>query len=426
MNRRVLSVVAGLSVAALAACSSSSKSTSSTTATSSVSSASSAVSSPGTTGAAVSAPGISNGQILIGSVAGPDAPGWADGVNAAVNAFNQAGGIDGLKIKVAGNLNNNDDGNTDLTDIQQLVLQDHVYAVLLYPTVTEPAAGTFLQQHGVPYLGYGFAPVMCDNPYGFGFQGCVVPLLGKQPAGSLPEDQYFTRIVPSILPTIKGAKVALVGQSVNGGQLYTNIFAQTAKALGADVVYNQAVLPLTSGTSYQPFASAVMATKPDLVNIIAGTPSDVAMKAQLIQDGYKGAIVDEATYSPNLLSDPATAKALEGTYAFSETPTLLDTSPFAKQMQAAFAADHLASSAIGEGTLTGYMAADFFIGLLKQVAPNFSKFVDTVNAGMKYSPDGGWPSSWPDGHSTFVSACLSITKVTNGQYTLVDPYKCSL
>jgi len=425
MNRRVLSVAAALSVTALAACSSSSKSSSSST-TAAASPTSSVAASPSTTAISVSAPGISNGQILIGSVAGPDAPGWADGVNAAVDAFNQAGGIDGLKIKVVANLNNNDDGNTDLTDIQQLVLQDHVYAVLLYPTVTEPAAGTFLQQHGVPYLGYGFSPVMCTNPYGFGFAGCVVPILGKQPAGSMPEDQYFTRIVPSILPTITGAKVALVGQSVNGGQLYTNIFAQTAKALGANVVYNQAVLPLTSGTSYQPFASAVMATKPDLVNIIAGVPSDVAMKAQLIQDGYKGAIVDEATYSPNLLSDSATAKALEGTYAFSETPTLLDTSPFAKQMQAAFAADHLANSSIGEGTLTGYMSADFFIGLLKQVAPNFSKFVDTVNAGMKYTPDGGWPTSWPDGHSTFVSSCLAITKVTNGQFTLTDPYRCTL
>jgi branched-chain amino acid transport system substrate-binding protein len=417
MRYRWLYIAAALSMILLAACSSSKSSSAGSTST---------TTSGGKTASSISASGISNGQILVGSVAGPDAPGWGDGVKARIDAFNRAGGIDGLKVKLVASLNNNDDANTDLTDIQTLVLQDHVYTVLEYPTVTEPAAGTFLQQHKVPLIGYGFAVVMCNNNYTFGFNGCVVPVIGKTPPGALPEDQYFTRVVPSILPTIKGARVALVGQSVNGGQLYTNIFASTAKALGANVVYNQAVLPLQSGTSYQPFASAVMATKPDIVYVVAGVPSDVAMKGQLLQDGYKGPIVDFATYSPNLLSDSATAKALEGTYSFSETPTLLDNSPYANQMKTDFSADGIADSSVGEGTLTGYMAADTFIRLLQQVAPNFSQFTATVNAGMKNTPEGGWPTTWPADHSTYTSSCVALTKVTNGQFALTSPYGCTL
>ncbi|HEX4431073.1 MAG TPA: ABC transporter substrate-binding protein [Frankiaceae bacterium] len=417
MKRVSLFAVLAVGVLVGGACSSSSKGSS----TAPSSGPSSSTASTATTKA--SGPGIVDGQVVIGSTAGPEAPGFEDGIKARIDSFNKAGGAGGVKVKYVGNRNNNDDPNQDLTLMKQLALQDHAYSVLTYPTLTQPAAAQFLQKQNVPLIGDGFNPVMCNNNNSFGYAGCVVAGIAKQPAGTLPVDAYFKVLVPKILKTLKGAKIALVGQAVGGGQQFTDLYTSTAKALGVDVVYSRAVIPLTASQDFQPFASAVIATHPDAVITIVGSVPAIAFKAKMIQDGYKGPIFDN-TYSPALLQDPTTAAALEGTYETAQTPTLQDTGEYVTQMKADFAADGITDSKVAVGTLIGYNSADFFVAALKKVAPNFSKFDDTINAGFTYAPAGGNSSTWPQDHAGFTSSCIAVTKVTNAKFDLVSPFTC--
>jgi ABC-type branched-subunit amino acid transport system substrate-binding protein len=356
-------------------------------------------------------------------VAGPEAPGFEDGIKARIDSFNKAGGANGVQVNYLGNKNNNDDPNQDLTLMKQLALQSHAYAVLSYPTLTQPAAAQFLAKQNVPLIGDGFNPVMCNNNDTYGYAGCVVAGIAKQPAGTLPVDAYFKVLVPKVLKTLKGARIALVGQAVGGGQQFTDLYTSTAKALGVNVVYSRAVIPLTASQDFQPFASAVIATHPDAVITIVGSVPAIAFKAKMIQDGYKGPIFDN-TYSPALLEDPTTAAALEGTYETAQTPTLQDTGGYITQMKSDLAAAGISDSKVAVGTLIGYNTADFFVAALKKVAPNFSKFNETINAGFTYAPSGGNSSTWPQDHAGFTASCIAVTKVTNGKFDLDSPFTC--
>jgi ABC-type branched-subunit amino acid transport system substrate-binding protein len=416
MKRVTLFAPLAVGVMLLSACGSSSSSSSSSPSSSSTGSTSSG-------GSKASGPGIVNGQIVIGSVAGPEAPGFDQGIKARIDSFNRAGGVNGVKVNYVGNKNNNDDPNQDLTLMKQLALQNHAYAVLSYPTLTQPAAAQFLEKQNVPLIGDGFNPVMCNNNNSFGYAGCVVAGIAKQPPGTLPVDAYFKVLVPSVLKTLKGARIALVGQAVGGGQQFTDLYTSTAKALGANVVYSKAVLPLTSSQDFQPFASAVIATHPDVVITIVGSVPAIAFKAKMIQDGYKGPIFDN-TYSPSLLENAETAAALEGTYETAQTPTFLDKGAYITQMKSDLTADNVSEQQASVGTLIGYNTADFFVAALKKVAPNFSKFDDTINAGFTYAPSGGNISTWPKDHAGFTASCIAVTKVTDKKFILVNPFTC--
>jgi ABC-type branched-subunit amino acid transport system substrate-binding protein len=362
-------------------------------------------------------------QLVVGSVAGPDAPGFGDGIRARIDAFNRAGGASGVTVKYLGNRNNNDDPSTDLTLIKQLVLNDHVDAAFSYPTVTQPAAGQFLKQHNVPLIGLGINPIFCNNDDAFALSGCLVPGVAKQSAITLTEDQGFLPLVPTILPTLKGVRVAVVGLSASNGQIYTNIWANAAKAAGANVVYNAGPIPLSTTVDYQPFVSAVSATHPQVVMLILGVTEGIAFKAKWNQDGYKGSVFDN-TYSPSALSDPATAAALDNQYSYVQVPTPLDTSPWATEMKADFAADGIKDSQISLGTLMGYDSADLYVAMLKKAGPNVKQLASVINRGFSYAPDGGNATTWPQDHAGWTKACVAITKAEGTKANLVVPFTC--
>ena len=78
-------------------------------------------------------------------------------------------------------------------------------------------------------------------------------------------------------------------------------FTKLTKAEKGKVVYGKAVIPPGGGGDLQPFVSAVMDTKPDVVWPLAGTEVlgfTSAMKAA----GYTGQMVNSAFYSPGLLT----------------------------------------------------------------------------------------------------------------------------
>jgi branched-chain amino acid transport system substrate-binding protein len=82
------------------------------------------------------------------------AAGVAQGFVAGIVRFNKSGGLDGRKIEFLGVLDDGFSGQTNLTNAQKLVENDHVMAVA--PMISEiagSATGTFLARSHTPFIG---------------------------------------------------------------------------------------------------------------------------------------------------------------------------------------------------------------------------------------------------------------------------------
>ncbi len=113
-------------------------------------------------------PGVTPTQITVGSIAdvtGPLSSGFApivNGVEAYFSMINAEGGINGRKLKLAYQEDDQGSPTVDLTVAQQLV-HDNVFAVV---GVATPFFGgaKYLAQQGTPTFGYAVSTDYADKP----------------------------------------------------------------------------------------------------------------------------------------------------------------------------------------------------------------------------------------------------------------------
>jgi branched-chain amino acid transport system substrate-binding protein len=164
--------VAALIALVAAGCGSSSKSSSSTSSPSATSAAIPGASA--TTGSTGSSPGSaapSGAPIVVGNVSNLTnvqagiQPDDSSTPNAWVKWTNAHGGINGHPVKLI-QLDDGADPGKALADVQQLVQQDHVVALVgNADTATDAAYASYLESHGVPNLaGADFSTVWETNP----------------------------------------------------------------------------------------------------------------------------------------------------------------------------------------------------------------------------------------------------------------------
>ena len=124
--------------------------------------------------AAAPTAGASGSPIVVGGVWSAATYAGADiGAEAAFDAFNAAGGLNGRKIKFIGM---QEDGQSQTGDVNaaKALVNDHVVAVV--PVVTEAwQAGSVLAKAGIPYFGWGISTGWWDSNNGFSFGGAVPP-----------------------------------------------------------------------------------------------------------------------------------------------------------------------------------------------------------------------------------------------------------
>jgi len=122
------------------------------------------------------APGVTSNSITVGSIANvtgilsSDFAPAVDGVKAYFDMVNATGGVDGRKLILGYQKDDQGSEATDLTDAQQLVEQDHVFAVV---GVATPFFGgsTYLAQQGVPTFGYQVSTEWDNSPSLFAAYG---------------------------------------------------------------------------------------------------------------------------------------------------------------------------------------------------------------------------------------------------------------
>ena len=169
--RRGMRMAAVLSAMAIVAVGCSSSKKSATTATTA---AAGAAPTTAAAGAAPTTAAATGQDIVVEGIAAKAAhPGSDVGFNARITRFNNDGGVDGRKIKFLGVQDDGSDPAKDLTEIQSIVLKDHVFAVAPVASTTFLApSGDYLVQNKVPALGYGIGALVLLSEWAFGYAGC--------------------------------------------------------------------------------------------------------------------------------------------------------------------------------------------------------------------------------------------------------------
>ncbi len=168
-------------------------------------------------------PGVTANSITVGSIANvtgilsSDFAPVVDGVKAYFDMVNAEGGVDGRKLLLPGSDQKDDQGtpSTDLAVAEQLVEQNHVFAVVGVGTPFFGAAN-FLAHEGVPTFGYQVSANWDAGPSLFGAYGSYLDY-----ATGVMSDAY---VANQLGATSVGVVAYDVAQSADACQAVVNDF----------------------------------------------------------------------------------------------------------------------------------------------------------------------------------------------------------
>ncbi|HVA06738.1 MAG TPA: ABC transporter substrate-binding protein, partial [Acidimicrobiales bacterium] len=211
--------------------------------------------------------GVTSSTITIGTsqpltggaaVAGE---GFVAGVQKAVAAINQSGGIDGRTIKLV-SLDNQFAAPETLANFRELIQQDKVYAIVVPAgTATIPSAWPLVTQTGIPIFG-PYEPADPNLP-------SVFELVSGQTQQAMVETKYLVQ---------QGmTKIGFVGTNdANGQENIAGLKAEAPK-VHADVVYS-VQLPTGSDASSEVLAAKQAGAQALLLGT-NNTEADLVIKA---------------------------------------------------------------------------------------------------------------------------------------------------
>jgi len=354
-------------------------------------------------------------------------PGVDTAFQARITRFNNAGGLNGRKIKFLGVQDTGTDPAKALSETQSLILKDHVFAIA--PIASEVVLGPstdFMVQNKIPYFGWAVSPNWCNNDWGFGVNGCLTPNNG----GSLVLETPLSDVISKPPASVR---VAIINADNPGATASEAVEGNGFKKAGFDVVYNQAPMPVGGATDYTPYVQALLAAKPDVIFLSLDFASTVGLNAAMKAAGFKGALYSPGvTYAPSVLSSqPNVAAALDGEY---------DNVQFAVQEltdSAAVKQINTDLSAIGKptgvtlGAAVGYWSADQFIDMLQAAAAKGGtltpeSFDQTINAGFTWTPQpagGTCPETWPAAHTGGQVGGIML-QIQSGKFAVKDTFNC--
>lgn len=338
------------------------------------------------------------------------------GVEARLKEANDAGGVHGRTIEFVGAENDNNETTKGLENVQRLVEQDEVFALL--PVMSGNfGGGDYIVENDIPTFGWGTHPAFCGNEVAFGFTGCV----------SNPNLKTGSNALGTVLEEFLGGNddtIAFIGEDTDSSKTGLDLLEASVAAKDFDVVLADSSLPAPPDVlgDVSPFVAKLMKSddggQPDIIYIIATTAGTTIAKA--LQDaGYEGMIITPS-FSPILLSIPG----YDGTYVNTQMAMDPEVPANAAMMESVAAIDpdvqlNLAVSA-------GYWTADFFLKALEETGQDLTveTLLATLNDGFTYEvEDVVGPSTWPENHDVSVP-CAALTEVADGQFVSRVPLVC--
>jgi branched-chain amino acid transport system substrate-binding protein len=371
-------------------------------------------------GGASAANSANTSPILVGGVWSASVSAGTDiGAEAAFNAFNAAGGLNGRKIKFIGM---EDDGQSPTSDIAaaKTLVNDHVFAVV--PVMTSAwVGGKILAQAGIPYFGWATSTGWWGSSNGFSLVGAAPP--------DPKQDKVVQSVPAEICLTVKGGckgkTVALVAIN-NAAALNTvQLFAAEWKQVGAKVVAQVTSIPEppTVVSDFTPFVNQLLSAnsgkQPDIIQQLLPPEDDVSVIAQLNHQGFTGKDYNFSLYDPRAV---AVAKGSDTLVTFA--PWEQNSAAIAQMTTQVKATDP--NAILGQPVEAGYWSAQMFIAALKKVGPSVTQATLTkaLNKGWTFSvPGGTGPVTYPAAH-TGPGGCGSIVASNGQKYSVALPLTC--
>ncbi len=360
------------------------------------------------------APGVTATQINVGSIAnvtGPLSSGFApvvNGVQAYFSMVNAEGGVAGRKLKLAYQEDDQGSPTTDLSVAQQLVQQNHVFAVVGVGTPFFGGAA-YLASQGTPTFGYAVSTDWQDRPTLFADYGSVLCF----PCGA-PGDGYLAEAL--------GAKsIAVVSYSVPQSAAACKAAITGMRALGLNVSFTD--VNLVFGGDPTP---DVLQMKNDNVDVwfsCLDVNGNVGFARAISQNGLSMKQVWFNGYDRSTLAQYGSIMngvyfglqhvPFEAALAFPGAYPGLDT--YIREMQ-----KYQPKFTYDEVALDGWMAADQFVTGLKAVGKDLTqkKLVAAINSETAYTGGGlTTPVNWKTAHTTATPPyCQAGVQVVNGAF----------
>jgi len=338
------------------------------------------------------------------------------GVEARLKEANDAGGVHGRQIEVVEIANDNNEPTKSLENVQRLVEQQQVFALL--PIMSGGfGGGDYIVDNNIPTFGWGTHPAFCENENAFGFTGCVT-----HPSLTKGSNALGTGLEELLGGT--DATVAFLGEDNDSSKGGIELLVASVEDKGFDVVLADTSLPAPPDPlgDASPFVSKVMqadgGSPPDIVYIVA-TLSGTKIADALQGAGYEGKIFTPS-YSPLLLGTPG----YDGVFINTQFSLDPEVPANAAMLEAVHAID--ADAELNLGIAAGYWTADFFIAGLEATGEDLTveNLLKTLNDGFTYEvPDVVGPSTWPENHELSVP-CSAITEVRDGEFIPLVPLTC--
>ena len=368
--------------------------------------------------------GVTDDTITVGGL-GYSAfydPGASIGAQARFQRANEEGEIPGGRtIEYVGW---RDDGSTPDQNLQQgqaLVQQEEVFAVV--PTIT-PALGAsdFFVDEKVPFFGWGIAAGFCENPYGFGWSGCLTP-----PDATITSN-FWGQAMKQYMGGSRGKTAAVIAEDNDSGSAGVRVITASAEDAGFDVVYSENPVPPPPAEvgDFTPFANDILESDdgeaPDVVFIVMAFSNVTGLSNSLLDLGYEGELTNAVGYDPRLVA------------SFTGSTVFIQFAPFESEQEGNAAMQQLVEDveAFQPGTqlvqsvAAGYFSADLFVEALKKTGENLTveRLVNAANKRFRWQlEDTAGPTRFPGAHAR-PTPCGSLVKSDGTGYTIEVPFEC--
>jgi len=372
--------------------------------------------------------GVTSDTITVGGLTDSQQPEAAAGAQAALDAANDSGGVNGRKFDYLGGNDDKGDVSQSLALAKKLVQQDGVLAVVPVVSPNAASAEQFFEQQKVPFFGWGINTGFYDNSYGFGFTGAVVPPAPVTTAGSTWGD-----LVSQLLKNngdakgAKGKSAAVISEDNDSGKTGAVVIGASAKAAGMKVPYQKAAIPAPPATvgDYSPYVNDIMTAnngKPvDVAFVVTSFVNVLGLSKALLAAGFTGVLTNAVAYDARIVANA------KGQTVFTQF-SLPEAAPDNANMQKVV--DTLekylpSDQAITQGVLSGYFSADFFVKAVKAAGKNLTpQSLQKAAAKMTYQiKDVVGPTPFPDSFK-YGAPCGALAQSDGTAYSVAVKYAC--
>jgi len=361
------------------------------------------------------APGVSATEIDVGSLAdvsGPVSADFApivDGVKAYFDMVNAAGGVDGRRLVLKYQLDDQGIPTQDSDMARTLVTQDHVFAVVGVGTPFFAAAKYLVQQH-TPTFGYQINADWGDGPNLFGHNG-----------SNLDTTTMFGTDA-NLVHQIGGHSVAVLAYGITESKAGCQLSVNSLEHFGVPVSYQD--LAISFGADLSPDALQIKAHHADVVLSCLDLSGNIALSRVLQQNGigsirqvwFSGYDRDQLAAYPALMN---------GVYLLVEhVPFEADAAypgvypgmhQYLQTMQR-----YEPSATYDEVALDGWLNADLFVTGLRAAGPHptQAKVVAAINKITDYNGGGLIPPvDWTVAHfKSPPPSCEAFVQAEQGRF----------